>query len=112
MILTGFLMIAFAVQPLLAALIIGIGPGMLFPINLLLPIDEAGNARQAAAWSAMTQSVGYVIGALGPILLGSVHDAVGSYSGPMIAMIAIVLLMIAVQLALPCREKDGKWGRA
>jgi CP family cyanate transporter-like MFS transporter len=98
--LIGFLMIAFSIQPWLAAIMIGVGPGVLFPINLLLPIEEAADAQQAAAWSAMTQSIGYVIGALGPIILGWVHDATaGSFSFLIILMIVINFLMMSVQLA-------------
>jgi CP family cyanate transporter-like MFS transporter len=101
LLLAGFLLLAFGVRPWLAAVLIGIGPGVLFPINLLLPIDEAADAQQAAAWSAMTQSIGYMIGAFGPVLLGAVHDAAGgSFVSLILAMLGIIVLMLAVHLAV------------
>jgi CP family cyanate transporter-like MFS transporter len=101
LLLAGFLLLIFAGRPWLAAILIGLGPGVLFPINLMLPIDEAADAQQAAAWSAMTQSIGYVIGALGPVLLGAVHDAAGgSFASLIVAMLVINVLMMAVQLAI------------
>jgi CP family cyanate transporter-like MFS transporter len=101
LLLAGFLLLVFAGRPWLAAILIGLGPGVLFPINLMLPIDEAADAQQAAAWSAMTQSIGYVIGALGPVLLGAVHDAAGgSFASLIVALLVINVLMVAVQLAI------------
>ncbi|MBB6735648.1 CynX/NimT family MFS transporter [Cohnella zeiphila] len=109
--LAGFLMTAFAAVPWLAAVLIGIGPGILFPLNLLLPLDEAADADQAAAWSAMTQSVGYVIGAIGPIALGWLHDAAGGGSSALVAgLIAITLLMTAVQLTIAKARRTAARG--
>ncbi|KIL38941.1 MFS transporter [Gordoniibacillus kamchatkensis] len=99
--LAGFVMTALSVLPLISAVLIGLGPGVLFPLNLMLPFDEAADAQQAAAWSAMTQSAGYIVSALGPIVLGRLHDAMGGSFLPVIAgMIAINVLMMAVQLAI------------
>ncbi|WP_223067550.1 CynX/NimT family MFS transporter [Paenibacillus caui] len=103
--LTGFLMLLFSIQPWLAAILIGFGPGILFPLNLLLPIEAAGDANQAAAWSAMTQSVGYVLGALGPILFGWIHDLTGSYSLIVTGLIIVVLVMVLVQLGAVQRRE-------
>ncbi|MFD0696671.1 CynX/NimT family MFS transporter [Paenibacillus sp. GCM10027628] len=106
--LIGFLLIMMSMTPLLAAILIGIGPGVLFPTNLLLPIEAASDAQQAAAWSAMTQSIGYVIGALGPIVLGFVHDVAGGYSALIVVLIVVNLLMIAVQLSVVKRKAHKK----
>jgi CP family cyanate transporter-like MFS transporter len=38
------------------------------------------NHHQAAALSGMAQSVGYLVAALGPILVGALHDATGSWT--------------------------------
>jgi MFS transporter, CP family, cyanate transporter len=106
--LIGFLMIIGSVQPWIVASFIGIGAGALFSLNLLLPIDVTYNAEQAATWSAMTQSVGYIIGALGPIILGWIHDGTQSFFSAVIGMIVINVIMMAVQLvALTSINKDS-----
>ncbi|WP_123042833.1 CynX/NimT family MFS transporter [Cohnella candidum] len=97
--LAGLLLLALHAEPWVASASIGIGAGGLFSINLLLPIDAANNAHEAAAWSAMVQSAGYVIGATGPILLGWIHDATGSFVYAMAGMGVIIVLMMAVQFA-------------
>ncbi|CAG7654962.1 CynX/NimT family MFS transporter [Paenibacillus allorhizosphaerae] len=98
--LIGFTLIMMSMTPWLAAILIGIGPGVLFPVNLLLPIETAADARQAAAWSAMTQSIGYVIGAAGPLLLGAIHDASGGYASLIVVLLAVNVLMIFIQLRI------------
>ena len=63
--------------------------------------------ESAASWAATTQSVGYVIGATGPILLGWIHDATQSFFIAIVGMIVINVLMIAVQfMAVPRKSKD------
>jgi CP family cyanate transporter-like MFS transporter len=97
--LAGFLLIAFSAAPWFASVLIGIGPGIMFPLNLLLPLDEADGPGEAAAWSAMTQSIGYVIGAAGPLALGWLHDAAGGGSSALVGgLIAVTLLMPVLHL--------------
>lgn len=103
----GLVLLALHAVPWLAAGLIGIGAGGLFSLNLLLPIDAAENAHEAASWSAMTQSVGYVIGALGPILLGKVHDASGSFASAIVGMIFIVVLMAVIQVAATASRRKA-----
>lgn len=105
--LVGLFMIVFSIQLWIAAIILGIGAGGLFPLNLLLPIDATSNAQDAATWSAMTQSVGYMIGAMGPIILGWIHDMTNSFFLAVIGLIIINLIMIMIQLvAIPRHTKQ------
>jgi MFS transporter, CP family, cyanate transporter len=98
-VLLGLILLVFNVEPWLASTFIGIGIGGLFSLGLLLPIEATGSHHEAAAWSAKAQSVGYLIGALGPIMLGWIHDATNSFTSAVIAMIIIIPLMIIVQIA-------------
>lgn len=96
--LVGLIMIPFSIVPWLAAAFLGIGAGGLFSLNLMLPLDATNNPHDAAAWSAMAQSVGYIIGATGPLLLGWIHDTTNSFSFAMIGLIIVNLLMMLTQL--------------
>lgn len=93
-------MLNLSVSPWLAAIPLGIGAGGLFPIALMLPIDETNNAQEASAWSAMTQSGGYILGALGPLALGWLHDTTGSFVQAFYGLATIIVLQIIVQLAI------------
>jgi CP family cyanate transporter-like MFS transporter len=101
--LVGLAMLITGTSPMLAAAIIGIGTGGLFPLNLLLPMDVTRHGHEAAAWTAMVQSLGYVVGATGPLMLGWVHDRSGSFQSPLLALSAVVVVMIGVQLAIALR---------
>ena len=58
------------------------------------------NSSDAADLSVMCQTVGYVIAAVGPVLLGKLHDAVGGWGAPLGFVFACVLLnALAGQLA-------------
>ncbi|MEK4253746.1 MFS transporter [Ureibacillus sp. FSL K6-2830] len=102
--LVGFILLVLNIEPLLASALIGIGAGGLFPLNLLLPIDATDNAHEAASWSAMIQSAGYVIGALGPIILGWIYDATNSFTSAVVGMIVIVLIMMIFQFAATAKR--------
>lgn len=98
--LIGVLMLNLSVSPWLVAIPLGIGAGALFPIALMLPIDETNNAQEASAWSAMTQSGGYILGALGPLAIGWLHDTTGSFVQAFYGLAIIIVLQIIVQLAI------------
>lgn len=98
--LMGVLMLNLTVSPWLAAIPLGIGAGGLFPIALMLPIDETSSAQEASSWSAMTQSGGYILGALGPLVIGWLHDATGSFVQAFYGLAVIIVLQIIVQMAI------------
>ena len=67
--LVGLVMLASSIEPWVATIFIGVGAGALFSLNILLPLDATNNPQEAAAWSAMTQSAGYVSGQPAPLFL-------------------------------------------
>ncbi|WP_242905684.1 MFS transporter [Actinomadura terrae] len=81
--------------PWLWAVLIGIGGGV-FPLTLALFSMRTRTAADTAALSAMAQSVGYLLAALGPFTVGVLRDATGSWTTPISLLIAIC----AVQAAL------------
>ncbi len=98
--LIGLLMLHFSVSPWVACLFLGIGAGGLFPLALMLPIEEASSMEEASILSAMTQSGGYIFAALGPLLVGLIHDYAGSFSPAIIALTVVVTIMILLQIKI------------
>jgi CP family cyanate transporter-like MFS transporter len=78
-------------QPWLWSVLIGFGNGASFPLALTLLVLRTGSPTDTARLSAMAQSVGYLVAALGPVLLGVVHDLTGSWA---VAVGLLVVLLV------------------
>lgn len=74
-------------------LIFGFGSGATMILGLIFIGLRAGSAHQAAALSGMAQTVGYLLAACGPPVMGKVHDATGSWNIPLLAVAVIALIM-------------------
>jgi len=94
----GMLLLGLPVLPAVIAL--GLGAGGLFPLALMLPIAEARTPEEAGGWSAMTQGGGYILGAMGPLSIGALHDASGSFTAALAVLMVAIAAMIAVQWGL------------
>lgn len=75
------------------AVLLGIGQGSLIAIALTIIVLRAPDAHVAAHLSGMVQSVGYVLAAIGPLLVGPLHSWTGDWSA---VGIMFVLLSIGV----------------
>ncbi len=84
--------------PWLWALLIGVGGGV-FPLTLALFGLRTRSAADTAALSALAQSGGYLLAAGGPFLVGVLRDATGSWSGPILLMIAVCVLQTGLSFA-------------
>ena len=60
--------------------LLGIGLGGLFGLGLTVIVLRARDTAGAASLSAMSQSVGYTIAALGPLSFGLAHDLTGGWA--------------------------------
>jgi CP family cyanate transporter-like MFS transporter len=76
--------------------LIGIGQGGSLGLALSLPILRAGRPEVVASLMAMSLSVGYLLAATGPWLLGLARDLSGGWTAPL-----AVLLAITVASAIP-----------
>ncbi|MFS0576408.1 MFS transporter [Sporosarcina sp. 179-K 3D1 HS] len=56
------------------AFLMGFPLGGLFPIALLLPLDETETGEETNSWTAMMQTGGFIIGGLLPLLIAMVYD--------------------------------------
>ena len=98
--LIGLITLLLSVSPWISSIFLGIGAGGLFSLGLALPIDEASSTKEANILAAMTQSVGYIFAALGPILIGFVRDFSKSFTPSIIGMIVCVIIMILIQIKI------------
>lgn len=80
--------------PIVSSICLGIGAGGLVSLTLLLPIDKASSPMEASTWSAMTQAIGYMIGAVGPFIIGFLHDYLGSFVPTLYLLIIIGFIVI------------------
>ena len=79
------------------AVMVGIGASI-FPLVLTLIALRARTSEGTAALSGFTQSVGYLIAAVGPLGIGVLYDATGGWTVPLSVMCVLVLGQIAAGL--------------
>ncbi|RSN07562.1 MFS transporter [Nonomuraea sp. WAC 01424] len=83
-------LLAPATVPWLWMVVLGIGQGASFALALLIialrPADPAG----VTALSAVAQSVGYVVAALGPLLFGYLREVSGGWTVPLTVGLGIL----------------------
>jgi CP family cyanate transporter-like MFS transporter len=72
------------------ALLVGVGTTT-FPLILTLLGLRARTPEGTAALSGVTQSVGYLLAAVGPFTVGAVYDATGGWTWPLALLLATVL---------------------
>ena len=97
----GGLLLAPGAAPVLWTVLSGLGP-LLFPLTLALINLRTRTHAGAVALSGFVQGLAYGIGALGPIVIGLIHGATGSWTLPL-----IVLAVVGVALGTPRRVPAG-----
>ncbi|MFY0519867.1 CynX/NimT family MFS transporter [Lysinibacillus sp. UGB7] len=92
----GFILlwIGFGAMLWIAVFIIGIVLSGLFPIGLLLPLDEARNHEEANSWSSMVLSGGFMMSSIIPILIGYCYDLTGNHTFTYVIFIVLMLGII------------------
>jgi MFS transporter, CP family, cyanate transporter len=89
--------------------VLGIGQGGALGLGLILPVLRGGGAASVASLTAMSLAVGYSVAAVGPWLLGAVHDAVGGWTAALIVFVVMCLLELAPGLpASRARSIEGR----
>lgn len=63
-------------------------PSMLFGLR-------TGNSGDSSSVSGIAQSVGYVVAAIGPVLVGSVHDATADWDCGLMLLICVAISLVA-----------------
>ena len=75
--------------------VLGLGQGVGFATALSFIGLRASDAHVTAQLSGMAQGLGYVIAALGPLVVGAVHDATHSWNAPTVLVLVISVAMLA-----------------
>jgi CP family cyanate transporter-like MFS transporter len=86
---TGVLLAPMA-APYLWVALIGAGQGACFALGLNLFVLRTERVVDTARVSAMAQSIGYTLCAFGPLLVGLLHDATGTWTAPLVLLLALL----------------------
>lgn len=92
--LIGVILLMLHVSPWIASLFIAFGAGGLFPLALIIPIEEASSVEEATSWSAIMQFGGFMLGSLGPAFFGLTVDLFGNFQPALIVMLVTIGIMI------------------
>lgn len=88
-----------------SAIIFGFVLSGLFPIGLMLPLDEAKNHQEANEWSSMVLSGGFMMSAIVPLLIGVVFDLTSSH---FMTKVIYVTLFVLMSLSIFIMQKQQK----
>jgi CP family cyanate transporter-like MFS transporter len=85
------------------ALILGAGQNAALALAIFFTAARAPHAAAAASLSSLAQAVGYLLASVGPLEVGLLHAATGSWTPPVIVLFAfsVVLLVSGILAARP-----------
>jgi CP family cyanate transporter-like MFS transporter len=107
----GGLLIAPASATWLWVGLTGVGP-LLFPATLVLINLRTRTPGAAVALSGFTQGLGYLLGALGPVVVGVLHQVTGSWATPLVFLLSTVAVTIVTgMIAAKPRMLEDDWHR-
>jgi CP family cyanate transporter-like MFS transporter len=101
------LLLAPTFAPLLWVILAGLGP-IIFPVCLVLINLRTRSHHTSTALSGVVQTIGYTVGALGPLLVGALHGSTGSWTAPLLFLLAttVIAAITGVMLARPRFVED------
>jgi CP family cyanate transporter-like MFS transporter len=65
----------------------------------MLIVLRGGSLATTEGLSTMSQSVGYMLAAIFPLAVGALHGAAGSWTPPLILLLALLVPQVVVGLA-------------
>ena len=105
----GYLGLLLAPESLTLLWVLLVGSGsILFPVSLVLINVRTRSPDGTVALSGFAQGIAYALGALGPLLVGLLHDASGGWALPLLFLLGTALLATvpAITLARPTFVED------
>lgn len=76
--------------------LLGVGQGAALGLSLTLMVLRSPDAAHAAQLSGMAQCVGYIGAAAGPFAVGALHDLTGTWTAPILLLLAAFAVQAAV----------------
>lgn len=96
----GFSGLLFGIEALvpLWAILIGIAGGSAFSLAMMFFSLRTKDGKEAAELSGMAQSFGYLLAAVGPVLVGGLHDISNGWTLPlsMLIIISVIILISGI----------------
>lgn len=85
----------------------GISLGGLFPISLLLPLDETDNAEETNKWTAMMQTGGFIISGTMPFIIAVLYDITLNHHYTYGLIVILFTFMYILTLKIHSDEVDS-----
>jgi MFS transporter, CP family, cyanate transporter len=79
-------------------LILGAAQNAALGLAIYFTMARAPDPAAAASLSAMAQGVGYLLASLGPLEVGLLHSATGSWNLPIVVLLALTVVLLAAGL--------------
>ncbi len=80
------------------ALILGAGQNAALALAIFFTAARAPHAAAAASLSSLAQAVGYLLASTGPLEVGLLHSATGSWTVPVAVLLALCAVMLVAGL--------------
>ncbi|MGX9936624.1 MFS transporter [Advenella kashmirensis] len=109
-ILSAIALLGLLVAPqwaLVWSILFGVGTGAGIILGLTFIGLRSGNASQAGALSGMSQCIGYLLAATGPLVIGALHEALGGWQVPIGICIGLSLLTAVIGLLVGRNRQLG-----
>lgn len=92
----GFVLLFFPIKMLapFTVLLLGIASGSAFSLSMMFFSLRTNSGIEAAELSGMAQSFGYLLAAVGPVLVGFLYDIGNSWTYPLIFLILISIIIL------------------
>lgn len=95
--LVGMVIFLFAISKssvIISMIFLGLGMGGTISLAIGFISLRTPHAKKAAELSGMSQSAGYLLAAIGPILIGFIYDLSKSWTIPILMLILLIILLI------------------
>jgi CP family cyanate transporter-like MFS transporter len=89
--------------PLVGFVLTSIGLGVIFPALFAVALVVAPDPRMAAATAGLMNTVGFLIAAVTPLLLGITRDLTGTYRAPLLELVIVAIGLIVLGVGLRTR---------
>lgn len=95
--------------PYLWSVLLGMGQNALFPLALTLIVLRGGTVANTAGLSTLVQTIGYSLAAFAPLAIGALHDATGSWTTPVVVLLALLIPQVLTGLAAGRKGHVARW---